>query len=331
MILALILAGLTLSGRVREWHIIILASCMGIVNAFDIPARQSFLVDMVGREDLMNAIALNSSMFNGARIVGPAVAGILVSAIGEGWCFFANGVSYIAVIAGLLMMKLNPWQRSAHEGSTVSKILEGFRYVARTQPIRALLLLLGFVSLAGMPYTVLMPIFADQILHGGAKGLGLLMGAAGIGALAGALLLASRTGIKGLGKWVLFATVSFGVSVILFSLSRNFWISVLLLIPAGFALMVQMGSCNTLIQTMVADRLRGRVMSVYSMMFMGMAPIGALLAGTFAHRFGAPAIVFAGGVICILTGVLFGLRLPVFRTKARKIIAEIDPQQIITQ
>src|ERR1700730_1187133 len=223
MILAFILAALTLSGRVQVWHIFVLAALLGVVNAFDIPARQAFLVEMVGREDLINAIALNSSMFNGARIVGPAIAEILVATIGEGWCFFANAVSYIAVIAGLLMMKVSPTAR-LKKGSAVGHILDGFRFVARTGPMLALLLLLGLVSLTGMPYAVLMPVFADRIFHSGARGLGILMGFSGAGALIGALALATRQGVIGLGRWVAVSTGVFGASLILFSFSHSFWI-----------------------------------------------------------------------------------------------------------
>ena len=204
MILAGILAVLTLTGRVQVWHIFVLASLLGVVNAFDIPGRQSFLVDMVGKEDLMNAIALNSSMFNGARIIGPAIAGILVAKIGEGWCFAANSISYIAVIVGLALMRVHCAPR-AGQGSPIADIIEGFRWVHHTKVIRAVLLLLGLVSLVGMPYTVLMPVFADKILHGGARGLGILMGATGVGALFGALTLAAKTGVKGLVRWVAFA------------------------------------------------------------------------------------------------------------------------------
>ncbi|MGA8271070.1 MAG: MFS transporter, partial [Candidatus Sulfotelmatobacter sp.] len=283
MVLAFILAALTLLHRVQVWHVFVLASLLGVVNAFDIPGRQSFLVDMVGKDDLMNAIALNSSMFNGARVIGPAIAGILVANIGEGWCFFANAVSYIAVIIGLLLMKvLSPVRGSM--ASPLEHMLEGFRFVNRTAPIRALLVLLGIVSLVGMPYVVLMPIFADRILHGGARGLGILMGATGVGALLGALTLAFRQGVKGLGRWVAWCCAGFGASLIVFALSHNFWVSVILLLPVGYAMMLQMACSNTLIQVMVPDALRGRVMAVYSMMFMGMAPIGALLGGAFADR-----------------------------------------------
>ncbi|MBZ5594903.1 MAG: MFS transporter [Acidobacteriia bacterium] len=319
MILAFVLAALTLTGRVQVWHIFVLAALLGVVNAFDIPARQSFLVEMVGREDLINAIALNSSMFNGARIVGPAVAGILVAAIGEGWCFFANAVSYIAVIIGLVMMKVPP-AGAPKKGSAISHISEGFRFAARTTPIRALLLLLGLVSLTGMPYAVLMPVFAGQIFHSGARGLGILMGFSGAGALIGALALATRQEVIGLGRWVAVSTGIFGVSLILFSYSRSFWIAAALLVPVGLSMMTQMGSSNTLIQTMTPDVLRGRVMSVYSMMFMGMAPVGALLSGVMADRFGAPATVATGGVIAIAGSIVFSLRLPSLRPEAHRLI-----------
>jgi MFS family permease len=320
MVLALVLAALTLSGKVQVWHIFVLAALLGVVNAFDIPGRQSFLVEMVGKEDLMNAIALNSSMFNGARIIGPAIAGVLVAKIGEGWCFFANGVSYIAVIIGLMMMRV---ERPGHRASTVSPwvhIIEGFRFVRHTAPIRALLLLLGLVSLVAMPYSVLMPIFADKILHGGARGLGILMGATGVGALLGALTLASRSGVHGLGRWVAFSCGGFGISLILFSFSRTFWLSAVLLLPVGFGMMLQMSSSNTLIQAMVPDHLRGRVMSVYSMMFMGMAPFGALFAGALADRVGAPITVAMGAVAAIGGAALFWLQLPKIRIEARRLI-----------
>ncbi len=320
MILALILALLTLTHTVQVWHIFILAALLGVVNAFDIPARQSFLVDMVGKEDLMNAIALNSSMFNGARIIGPAIAGILVARIGEGWCFFANGISYIAVIVGLLMMRLQrPVYRPA-KGSPLANIIEGFRFARNTSPIRALLLLLGLVSLVSMPYTVLMPIFADRVLHGGARVLGILMGATGVGALLGALTLATRTGVRGLGRWVAFSCGGFGVTLALFSFSRNFYLSTALLVPVGFCMMLQMSSSNTLIQAMVPDQLRGRVMALYSMMFMGMAPFGALLGGASADRIGAPLTVAMGSVACVGGAILFGIKLPKIRVEARRLI-----------
>ena len=319
MLLALVLAVLTLSHRIQVWHVFVLASLLGIVNAFDIPGRQSFLVDMVGKDDLMNAIALNSSMFNGARVIGPAIAGILVARIGEGWCFFANAVSYIAVIIGLLLMNVDSPARPT-TASPFEHMLEGFRFVNRTAPIRALLLLLGIVSLVGMPYVVLMPIFADKILHGGARGLGILMGATGVGALLGALTLAFRQGVKGLGRWVAWCSAGFGASLIVFSISHSFWISVILLLPVGYTIMLQMASSNTLIQVMVPDALRGRVMAVYSMMFMGMAPIGALLGGALADRLGAQLTVGIGGLASVAGSIWFGLQLPKIRVEARRLI-----------
>lgn len=320
MILALILALLTLTHTVRVWEIAALAAMLGAVNAFDIPARQSFLIDMVGREDLMNAIALNSSMFNGARVIGPAIAGLLVAWIGEGWCFFANGVSYLAVIAGLLLMKLGPLHQVVKEAPALEHIAEGFRFVRQTAPIKALMLLIGLVSLVAVPYSVLMPIFADRILHGGARALGTLMGAAGIGALLGALTLATRRGVHGLGRWIAFSAMSFGISLILFSFSRWLWLSVTLLVPVGYSVMLQMSSSNTLIQAMVPDEFRGRAMAAYTMMFMGMAPMGSLFAGGVAARIGAPWTVAIGGLGAVAGGALFLRKLPELRYEARELI-----------
>ncbi len=324
MLVAFILAGLTLTGRVQVWHIVVLASFLGAINAVDITTRQAFAVDIVGREDLINAIALNSSMVNGARIVGPAVAGVLVARVGEGWCFLVNAVSFLAVIAGLLMMNMTARTTVPLPGSAPESILEGFRYVRRTGPVRALLLLLGLVSLMGMPYAVLMPVFADQILHGGPRGLGLLMGASGAGALVGAVVLAARKGIRGLGHWIALAAAGFGMSLILFSLSRSFWLSAALLVPAGFSMMIEMAASNTMIQSLIPDALRGRVMAVYSMMFMGMAPFGALLAGALAHRIGAPATVMVGGSACIAGAVLFRWHLPALKDETRQMIVALQ-------
>ena len=335
MLLPLTLAALTLSGHVRVWHVFVLAFCLGVVNAFDIPTRQAFVMDMVGREDLVNAIALNSSMVNGARVVGPATAGLLVAAVGEGWCFLINGISYTAVIGGLLLMRIEHTRATARATSPARDIIEGFQFVARTAPVRALLLLLGTISFAGMPYAVLMPVFAEDILRGGAKGMGLLMGCSGLGALAGALMLATRRGVSGLGRWVAVAAAAFGGALILFSLSRRFWLSAVLLVPVGMTIMVQMAASNTLIQSMVPDALRGRVMAVYSMMFMGMAPFGALWAGAAAERLGAPETVAIGGAVCIGAAALFGARLPALRPAARELIvaqsaAGGEPPQGIT-
>jgi MFS family permease len=273
-------------------------------------------------------------MFNGARVIGPAVAGVLVARLGEGWCFFANGASYIAVIAGLMLMNVHAPARASAKTSPLEHIIEGFRFVRHTAPIRALLLLLGVVSITGMPYVVLMPIFAAKILHRGgqefaaligshdlgAVRLGILMGATGVGALLGALTLAVRSGVKGLNRWVAVCCAGFGLSLILFASSRAFWLSVALLVPVGYFIMLQMASSNTLIQVMVPDQLRGRVMAVYSMMFMGMAPVGALLGGALSDRLGAPLTVGLGGLASIGGAVWFGTHIPKIRVEARRLI-----------
>ena len=335
MILAFALAALTLSGTIRVWHIFVLSALLGSVNAFDIPARQSFIVEMVGKADLMNAIALNSSMFNASRVIGPAIAGILVAYLGEGWCFFANGASYIAVLIGLLLMQVPRREIPAYTESPLGHVKEGFRWVLRNRAVHSLLLLLGVVSLAGMPYTVLMPIFADRILHGGATTLGALMGATGIGALAGALILASRTQLKGLNRWVGLSAMAFGALLVVFAYSRVYTLSLLVLVLVGFSVMIENGSSNTLIQSMVPDHLRGRVMSVYSMMFMGMAPIGSLMAGAIADKLGAPLAVALGGVLCVICAGVFLSFLQRIRIEARRLIlaqqmAAGDPPQEAT-
>jgi MFS family permease len=320
MVLALTLAWLTLTGLIRIWQLFVLASLLGIVNAFDVPARQSFLVEMVGSEDLTNAIALNSSMFNGARMVGPAVAGLLVARIGEGWCFFLNGISYVAVITGLLLMELSPFPRRPVLVSAWRNIHDGFRYVAHTRPIKVLLLTLAVLSFAGLPFTVLMPVFAEGILHRGSRGFGMLMGFVGLGAMGGALLLASRSGITGLSRWVAAAGAVFPISLVGFAFSRQLGLSCALLLVAGFAMMIEVGSINTLIQSMVPDHYRGRVMSVYSMMLIGMSPLGATAAGFEAEHIGAPLTIAAGASVCLVSSVLFALRLPAFRQEARELV-----------
>jgi MFS family permease len=343
MTLAFLLAGLTLPNLITIAHVFAVATLLGIVNAFDIPARQAFVAEMVGREDLVNAIALNSSIFNGARVVGPAVAGVLVGRVGEGWCFFLNGVSFLAVIAGLLAMRVPRHEMVPLTGSTTARIREGFTYAARTPPIRALLLQLGVLSLVGMPYVVLMPVFADDILNGGASGLGLLMGASGLGALVGALALAARKNVRGLARWVAVSAIGFGVALVAFAISRSFWLSVAILVPLGFCLITSLAASNTLIQSMVPDHLRGRVMALYSMMFVGMAPFGALGAGLAAGRLGAPITVASGGLLCIIVAAVFGSRLSSLRVQARALIlaqqaaageppqAIADPEQVLAR
>ena len=268
MCLAATLAAFTLSGIIRPPHILVFASILGVINGFDIPARQAFAAELVGRADLPNAIALNSTVFNAARVAGPAIAGLVVAAIGEGWCFAVNAASYVAVLSSLLLMRMTPYVRRESTESTFRVLTGGLTFAGTTGPIRALLLLLIVISFTGMPYTVLMPIFASEILGGGARTLGVLMGATGVGALVGSIALATHGSVRGLGRWVARAALGFGVFLILFSFSRDFRLSVVLLIPVGFSMVVSMASSNTLIQAMVPDAIRGRVMAVYSMVFM---------------------------------------------------------------
>ncbi len=324
MVLPLVLAALVFSGRVHVWHVFALAATLGVVNAFDVPARQAFVIEMVGKDDLVNAIALNSSIVNGARAIGPAIAGVLVAAVGEGWCFFLNGVSYIAVITGLLLMQLPPRMQRAHPEAVLAGVAQGYRYVMNTMPVRDLLLMVGLLSFAGQPFTTLMPIFADRILGGGARGLGLLMASVGAGSLAGALTLATRSTIRGLGRIVAGSAVLFGVALTIFAVSRHFWLSAAVLVVVGMSMITQAASTNTLIQSMVPDVMRGRVMAIYAMMFMGMMPIGSLVEGWIAERAGAPLTILGGGLLCVAGAAVFNIRLPRLRVAARQLI---DAQQ----
>jgi len=306
MVQAALLAWLTLAGHVQVWQIMVLAAFLGVVNAVDIPTRQSFIVELVGKEDLHNAIALNSSMFNSARILGPSIAGVLLAAVGEGWCFSLNAVSYLAVIYCLLLMGV-PAKVPARTGVSLREHLrEGFAYAWGTPAVRTILLLLAVSSGIGMSYVVLMPVFAQEVLHSGPRGLGLLMASTGCGSLLGALMLAARQESRGIGRFAYFGVLCFGGSLILFALSSNLWLSALLLVPVGFSMIVSMAAANTMLQTLCPDELRGRVMALYSMVFMGMAPFGALLSGSLAHLIGAPATVAAGGAACIVVLGLFG-------------------------
>lgn len=325
MALALTLGLLTLTHHVHLWHVITAAFLLGTVNAFDVPGRQVFVARAVPKADLMNAIALNSSMVNGARILGPAVAGVLVAMVGEGWCFLLNGLSYVAVIAALL--KIRTVMNLAPTGPAVSKanqLLDGFSFVAHCLPIRRLLTLLGLLSLLGTSYSVLMPLFADRILHGGPRAMGLLMGATGVGALAGALTLAMRKSPKGLSTWVALAAMLFGASLFAFGFSHSLLLSAALLIPVGYAFMIQMASTNTLIQMMVPEGFRGRVMSIYSVMFLGMVPVGGLMIGAVTRFLSGPAAVKGAGLLCLAGGGLFTLGLPGWR-KAARLMSEKAP------
>jgi MFS family permease len=317
---AFVLSLLILTESILVWHIIVLSIFLGIVNAFDMPIRQSFMVEMVEeKEDLANAIALNSSMVNGARLLGPSLAGILVAAVGEGICFLINGISYLTVIAALLAMKFQPKNPKPRSFRVWSELKEGFTYASGFAPIRAILLLVGLVSLMGLPYTILMPIFAKDVLHGGAHALGFLMGASGVGALVGAFYLASRKTVLGLGRLIPLAASIFGLGLIAFSLSRVVWFSLSLMLMTGFGQMVQMASSNTVLQTIVDDDKRGRIMSFYTMAVRGMAPFGSLFAGTLASKVGAPATLFIGGISCLLGSAFFAHRLPALRKVIRPI------------
>jgi len=308
MILSFVLAALTLIGAVRVWEIILIAFFAGIVNAFDVPIRQAFLVQMVGKEDLPNAIALNSSIFNGARIVGPALAGFAIAWIGEGWCFFLNGISFLAVIIALLMMRLDKFEPRASKGSPLQNFVQGFRFAMSDRPIRSALLLLSLMSLLGMQYSVFMPIFARDILHGGPSRLGLLMSFAGVGAIVGALHFAGRTDYKGLVEWIAATSTTCSLGIVLFSQSRVYWLSAVALLAVGFSATSQMAATNTMVQGRVPDELRGRIMAVYATMVMGVQPLGALIAGGVAKRIGAPHALTAFGTICFLGSLFFVFR-----------------------
>jgi MFS family permease len=324
MLQALILAVLALFEIVTIWQIMILATFIGCVNAFDAPTRQSFLLEIVeNKEDIGNAIALNSSMFNGARLIGPSIAGIMVSLMGEGICFLVNAISFLTVIAALFMMKIKPRVMIDHETNIIRKMKEGFHYAFNFKPIRYILLLLALVGLMGMPYMVLMPVFARDILHGGPHTLGYLMASVGLGALTGAIYLATRKNVLGLGKWIVRASFIFGSGLILFSLSKSEILSFLILYITGFGMITHIASSNTLIQTIVDDDKRGRVMSLYTLAFMGMAPFGSLLSGSVASKIGAPDTILLGGVFCILGSLIFALKLPSFRKVVRPIYAKM--------
>jgi MFS family permease len=320
MIQATILAYLTITGTIQIWHILLLSLFSGLINAFDMPTRQSFVIEMVeDRKDLPNAIALNSSMFNAARLIGPTLAGFLISALGEGLCFLINAISYIAVITALLLMNISPQVNNKKKEKVLEGLKEGIKYAYNFKPIRVLLLLIGLVSLTGLPYTVLMPVFARDLLHGNAHTLGFLFGAVGSGALVGAIYLASRKSVLGLGRWIAIATSIFSLGLLLFSFSRNIYLSVGLMLFTGFGMMMQMASTNTLLQTFVDDDKRGRVMSLYVMAFMGTAPFGSFMAGTLASTIGAPYTVLSSGIICLIGAIVFYKNLPSLRKHIRPI------------
>jgi len=320
---SLALALLALPGIITVGEILVLQVVQGVINAFDTPARQSFIVDMIeDRSDLPNAIALNSSMVNGSRIIGPSIGGVIIAAVGEGWCFMIDAISYVAVIASLLAMIVAKKPPRDQSTRVVEELRAGFNYVSRSVPMRSALLLLALVATMGMPYTVLMPAIASGVLHGGAHTLGFLMTASGLGALAGALYLASRSSVLGLGRAMVVATIAFGVGLVAFSLSHVIWLSLLLLPVVGGGMMVETASTNTILQTIVDERMRGRVMSFYTMAFLGTAPLGSLLAGVAASRIGAPMTILLGGIACVGAGVWFAAKLPAIRVLLRPIYVQ---------
>jgi MFS family permease len=321
---SLALAALTIAKIVTIYEILGLAVLQGLINAFDMPVRQSFLIQMVeDKQDLGNAIALNSSMVNLARLIGPALAGIIIGAVGEGYCFLIDGVSYLAVIVSLFLMRITVAPPKRQTTSMLQQLSEGWTYVRGFSPIRTILLLFAVISLTGMPYLVLMPIFASKVLHGGPHTLGWLMGASGVGALASALLLALRKSVRGLTSAIRTAAYLFGASLILFGLSRNLWLSMLLMMVTGFGMMQGLASSNTVIQTLVPETMRGRVMSYYTVAFVGMAPFGSLLAGGLAHAFGAPHAVMITGACCLVGAVWFSTQLKAIRVVMRPIYEEM--------
>jgi MFS family permease len=308
----------------------VLSVFQGLINAFDMPGRQSFLVQMVSsggekpdKSDLSNAIALNSSIVNLARLIGPAIAGFIIAAVGEGWCFLIDGTSYIAVVASLLMMRVPRIASERPTASMLGQLKEGWSYVVGFRPIRTILTLFALISLMGMPFMVLMPIFAAQVLHGGPHTLGFLTGASGVGALVSAISLAVRKSVRGLTTMIQVSAFCFGGGLILFGLSRSLALSLLVLLITGFGMMQGLAASNTVIQTLVPEDKRGRVMSYYTMAFVGMAPFGSLLAGALARRFGAPHTVMITGSACVLGGIWFTTQLRAVRRVMKPIYIEM--------
>jgi MFS family permease len=324
MLQALLLAILFFTGHISIPNIILLAVFLGLINAFDMPTRQSFVISLVeNKEDLSNAIALNSMMFNSARLIGPAVAGIIIAVSNEGVCFAINAVSFLFVIASLLMMKITPAKTNPDRKRALLEFREGLAYVSGFAPLKYLILLLALVSLAGMSYTVLMPVFAHKILHGGPITLGLLMSFAGIGAMTGAAYLASRKTVRGLLKIIPLAIILFGFGLIVISFSNTLWLALPLMFVIGLGMMTQMAASNTIIQTIVDDDKRGRIMSFYVMAFIGTAPFGSLLAGILAEKIGVPYTLIIGGSLCVLGAVVFALKLPDMRKNIRPIYVKL--------
>ena len=325
MVQALILAALVLTSVIQTWHIVVLSLFIGTVNAFDVPIRQSFVPEMVGKkEDLANAIALNSALFNCARFIGPSVAGILISTLGEGVCFLVNGISYVAVIMALAAIRVSSGKRKDGKVAVLRELRDGITYAYNFKPILAILLLIATISLAGGSYIVLMPVYAKEILHGGAHTFGFLMSATGIGALSATMYLASRKSVHGLIRKIPLATMACGLAITAVALSRNFAFSMVCLFFMGFGMLTQIASSNTIIQTIVDEDKRGRVMSLFAVALMGMMPFGSLLAGAVAEKFGVPDTLLLGAVVCLLGALAFAGKLPRLNEMLRPIFAKIE-------
>lgn len=308
MVQAFLLAALTLSGRVQVWQVLVLAGLLGVINAFDMPGRQALVIQMTSKEDLINAISLNSAVFNAARVVGPAIAGVLLAVVGEGTCFLVNGFSFLAVILCLTAMRLPPTVPKAHT-PIWQHLMDGFRYAGNHSAVRRVLGLMGAATLSGMPGLVLMPFFADDIFHRGSRGLGILMGAMGIGAVVGTLTLARRTRLAGLGNVMVFSGLTTGACYLAFAFSPSFYFSLAIMPLIGYSVMRQMASANTTIQTLIPDEYRGRIMALYSMTVVGLGPFGSLAAGVLAGHFGARATMAAGGVLALVSSLVFAWHL----------------------
>lgn len=321
MVLAFILAALTIRGHVQLWQILLLAGVQGMVNSIDVPARQALVSAIVHPDDLLNAVALNASGFSNASSVAPVLAGVLVATIGEGWCFALNGTTYLAFIGALLLIRVDERRKSPEMQSALSRVGEGFHFVHDTAPIRRILVASALVSLLGTPFTVLLPTFADKVLHAGPRGLGFLMSAIGVGSLMGSLLLASRRGLLGLGRAIVLSSVGFGAALVLFSLSRSLAVCLFLLVPAGLGLFYQTTASNALIQAMSPEAMRGRTIGILSMLILGVAPFGALMAGFLAERLGAPLTLAAGGLACVVGSLACSFNLPALTVQGRQLIA----------
>jgi MFS family permease len=304
MLQAFVLAALTLSGLIRVWHLLVMAGLLGVINAFDMPGRQALVIQMTGKEDLLNAISLNSATFNAARVLGPAVAGLVVAAVGEGMCFLLNGLSFLAVIGCLLAMRLPRFERPVPQ-SPWSHLADGFRYAGRHPSVRRVLALMGAATLSGTPVMVLIPVFADEMFHRGSRGMGFLMGGMGVGAVTGTLMLARRTRLSALPRVMVWSGAAVGAAYLAFALSPSFWFSLAVMPVIGFFVMQQMASANTTIQTLIKDEYRGRIMALYAMTVVGLAPFGSLASGALAGWFGARQTVAAGGLLAVSAAVAF--------------------------